>query len=65
MDSSTDDKNITEKFCRVRNRVERFWEDCLNGSNASTFDHLNIFFQYSQLYCAHELNISLVEITMV
>ena len=30
MDSSTDnDKNIRRKFCRVRNRVERFKGDCL------------------------------------
>ena len=29
MDSSTDGKNITQKFCRVRDRVERFKGDCL------------------------------------
>ena len=32
MDSSIDDKNIRsrrQKLCRVRNPVERFWEDCL------------------------------------
>ena len=29
MDSSIDGKNIRQKFCRVRNRVERFQGDCL------------------------------------
>ena len=32
MDSSIDDKDIRsrrQKLCRVRNPVERFWEDCL------------------------------------
>ena len=29
MDSSVDDKNIRQKFCRIRNRVERFKGDCL------------------------------------
>ena len=29
MDSSVDDKNISQKFFRVRNRVERFFGDCL------------------------------------
>ena len=29
MDSSVDDENISQKFFRVRNRLERFKGDCL------------------------------------